>query len=285
MHRLHPAKGGYDMKIFFAMGRANVIERLIDLRAQYHCSIASNPNPKITDITKAIAVYQKLTDLIPQSDTKLPGVLFNLGNSFLRRFKHTLKDIADISSAILSFHKAIQLSPDEPEFCHMLVLSLSFRFMHKEDFEDISEAILSYHNAIDLISNPQHPGLPGMFNNLGTSLLSQYKYIGDPKDLSEGIEVFRSASNNGGRSSLPASGKAILAQAALGNHDFSKAHIPPLHRFGCLWVSLGDFATKCNFLGVSWVSLRCLSLHTYFLRALRKIFVIYNKFIITSYSI
>ncbi|KDR74249.1 hypothetical protein GALMADRAFT_123687 [Galerina marginata CBS 339.88] len=193
MRRLHPTKGGYDVKIFFAIGCANVIERLIDLGAQYHRSIASNPNPDIADITEAVAVYQKLADLVPKGDDMMPGVQFNLGNSLLRRFKCTQKDIMDISSAILSFREAARLRPNEPKFRNMLGLSLSLRFMHTEKFEDISEAILSYQKAIDLVPNPQHPGLPGIFNNLGTSLLSQFKYTGDLKDLSEGIGTFQTA--------------------------------------------------------------------------------------------
>jgi len=47
------------------------------------------------------------------------------------------------------------------------------------------------------------------------------------------------------------SGKAILAQAALGNCHFPKAYMPPLHSFGYLWATPGDFATHI----ISWVYL------------------------------
>jgi hypothetical protein len=66
----------------------------------------------LTDISEAILYHQKALHLTPEGHADMPGYLYNLGNSFLYRFKRT-GNLTDMSDAISFQQRAVHLTPED----------------------------------------------------------------------------------------------------------------------------------------------------------------------------
>ena len=125
----------------------------------------------------------------------MPALLNQLGNSFLHRFECT-GDLQDISEAIRSHQRAVQLTPDGhadlSSRLNNLGMSFSHRFERTGDEDDISEAIRSQQHAVQLTPDG-HANLASWFNSLGISFLRRFESTGDMDNISEAIQCHQRA--------------------------------------------------------------------------------------------
>jgi hypothetical protein len=125
----------------------------------------------------------------------MPGRLNALGISFLNHFKCT-GDLTNISKAISSQQKAVQLTPkghiNMLAYLNALGTSLMRRFEHTGDLTDISEAISSHQKAVQLTPE-SHMYMPSQLNNLGNSFLACFERAGNLTDISEAISFLQKA--------------------------------------------------------------------------------------------
>ena len=123
--------------------------------------------------------------------------LINLGQLYQFRFNLTGK-LADISAAILSGQKAVQLTPEGnvalPVYLTSLGIWFESRFKYTHNMVDLSEAISSKQQAIHL--TPQEHTKPTELANLGDLYLQRWERIGNKADISEAILCLKEAISN-----------------------------------------------------------------------------------------
>ena len=107
-------------------------------------------------IYEAILVQQRGIRLTPNGHENMPGMLNNLGVSYLHRFEYT-RDLSENLEAISVKQRVVQLTPndheDQPLWLNGLGISLQRRFEHTGDLSDISEAITAQQRAVQLYWN------------------------------------------------------------------------------------------------------------------------------------
>jgi tetratricopeptide (TPR) repeat protein len=122
--------------------------------------------------------------------------LNNLGKLYRSRFKLTGK-LADISAAILSGQKAVQLTPEGnvalPVYLTSLGIWFESRFKYTHNMVDLSAAISSKQQAIHL--TPQEHTKPTELANLGDLYLQRWERTGNKADISEAISCLEKAVN------------------------------------------------------------------------------------------
>ena len=121
----------------------------------------------------------------------MPSRLNNLGISFWSRFRRT-GDLSDLSEAISSQQRAVQLTPDNhpnmPSWLGSLGVLFQSRYERMGDLLDLSGAISAQQRAIRL--DPEgDQNMPFWLNNIGISFRSRFERTGDLSDLSEAISA------------------------------------------------------------------------------------------------
>jgi len=148
------------------------------------------------DVEKSISNQQYAVRLTSSTAnlSDLPGLLNNLGNSYLCRFERT-GNLEDIDCAISHHQKAVECTPsghiDLLERFTNLGNSYLCRFEHTVDLEDINFAI-SYHQKAVESTSSGHPYLT-LFNNLGTSYSCRFQCTGDLEDIDFAISYLQKA--------------------------------------------------------------------------------------------
>ncbi|TEB25872.1 hypothetical protein FA13DRAFT_1896442 [Coprinellus micaceus] len=129
----------------------------------------------------------KVQQTLPHED--LPSRLYNLGNSFQRRFERT-GELSDIARAISVHMQAVDLAPeghvDRPAAFNNLGNSYQIRFEQTGTLSDIENAISALTNAVHLTPEGD-ADLPSRLNNLGSSFLCRFKRLGNLADAAEAI--------------------------------------------------------------------------------------------------
>ncbi|KAF9530112.1 CHAT domain-containing protein [Crepidotus variabilis] len=120
----------------------------------------------------------------------MPDVLVNLGGSFFYRF-NTTGSVADLTSAIEHWQKAVDLTPEghpgKPLRICNLGVSLAKRFEQSGDLADISTAIQLGEEAVN-ITPEGHPDTPARISNLASALLKRFRRTNDIADISSAIK-------------------------------------------------------------------------------------------------
>jgi tetratricopeptide (TPR) repeat protein len=149
----------------------------------------------LSDINKAISVFEKAVELTPDHNANKPSLWNNLGNSLSHHFEQ-FHNLNDIKGAILLLQKAVEHTPDDhaikPERLNNLGQSLTRYFQQFGDFNDLNKAILVLKNAVDLTPNG-HPSRPLWLWNLGCSLLAHFEKQGNNDDIDTAISYWSTA--------------------------------------------------------------------------------------------
>ena len=186
----------------------------------------------LNDVSEAVMTFREIVSRTPtpNTDPNLPRYLSNLGESLRRRFQQC-QAREDLSEAISSFERALEISSDSdenrPAFFTNLGLSFKALFSLENDTKkpptlelgnghgfgfgfqvqshvkrsaqlpdtynpSLNKAIDCHRMAIKL-SPDQNPALHDYLSNLAAALHSRFELYGDSADLTEAISVFQRA--------------------------------------------------------------------------------------------
>ena len=145
---------------------------------------------RISDLNRALVLYQQTVAATPEGHPNLAMYLNNLGIGFMNRFKRTGR-IDDLNEAIKICKQAVAATPEgDPNLAGNLSnLGSGFmnRFERAGHIDDLEEAIKIYKQAV--AATPEgHPNLANL-NNLGIGFMNRFERTGRIDDLEEAIKV------------------------------------------------------------------------------------------------
>ncbi|PVF96629.1 hypothetical protein CPB86DRAFT_816256 [Serendipita vermifera] len=143
----------------------------------------------LESLEQAISNFEAITELIPEGDPNLPGILSNLGAFLLYRFER-LGQVLDINNSIERLERATALTVDsnagKPGCLTNLGNSLQARFRRFGEVADIDSAIAHNQAAVELTPD-DHPSKPSRLTNLGVSLRTRFERLGEVADIDSAI--------------------------------------------------------------------------------------------------
>lgn len=138
-------------------------------------------------LESAIEYQNKAMTLTPEGHPLRFMPLFDLGQSFMTQFKH-YGNPEDIEKATVYSSQAVNTAPQ-----HLLATTLrvlgtvhDYRFSAFHQLEDI-ERSLSFKLQALCSGHPGAEYMPGIYNELGISLLSRFQHLNDPQDVDHAI--------------------------------------------------------------------------------------------------
>ncbi|RXW20567.1 hypothetical protein EST38_g5287 [Candolleomyces aberdarensis] len=148
----------------------------------------------LTDVTCAIALFQKAVNLTPPRHPVFPDFLTNLGGAFLSRFRHT-RNISDVSHAINALQQAANSTPSSNAHLHSALENLGFsfraRFELTGDHSDIAAAVAAFQKAID-VSPPDRPNLV-LLGEIGWFHMNNFDHTNDLADITKAVTALQKA--------------------------------------------------------------------------------------------
>ncbi|PPQ97438.1 hypothetical protein CVT26_006774 [Gymnopilus dilepis] len=180
---------GHPTKPKYLSGLADAYQRRFT-----HTGDLSDISEAIARLSSAVQVASTtLNDNENTNDPDRPSLLASLGTSLQRRFSHT-GELSDITDAVSSSRKAVELTPDDHPnkalYCSVLSSALQDRFLLTSNLEDASEAISLSQSAVDLTPEG-HPDHAVYLSKLGISYELRYAHTHDLADLESAIKSQR----------------------------------------------------------------------------------------------
>jgi len=176
-----------DLTYLISPTHPKVVERLdclgLALQQRFH------RQGDITDIERAIQLYENAVSLMDDANPDKSGPLSNFGNALETRFEQ-LGNLKDIEKAISVHQMALNLTvddhPEKPGRFSNLGNALARHFDRLGSLTDIDNAILSHQKAVNLTPNG-HPDEPRCLSNLGNALQSRFIRLGSLADIDNAI--------------------------------------------------------------------------------------------------
>ena len=175
----HPARRGYLRD--FTNSLTSRVKRLGDL----------------SDIDKAISIYQELIQLTPDGHLDRAIYLINLAQCYQNRFER-LGNLSDIEDSILMGENAKQLlsnhdnDQEKARSLECLANSLDYCFGHMDNHvSDINASVMYREEALGLIHD--NPNKFIYMDNLGKTLCDRFQSLGNISDINRAVLIGKEA--------------------------------------------------------------------------------------------
>jgi tetratricopeptide (TPR) repeat protein len=170
-----------------------MVEKMCEDALAAHREFMHHGSPE--SLERAIALYQRSSDMIPRNNPALAGILDNLGGCLRCRYQR-LGDLADLEGSIAQIEAGLRLTSDEdinrPSYLCNLGNSLVARFKRLGNLADLNAAITATRKGVELTQNDD-PRKAMYLSNLANSLITRFQRFGNSTDINDSVISYQAA--------------------------------------------------------------------------------------------